>query len=140
MLGYYGNPEATATTLVKGWVHTGDIGRKDAEGFLWYLDRLKDVINRGGLKVSSMEVEDALFRHPAVLEAAVVPMYHPALGEDICAFVVLRPRMQAGVEELRAHCAEHLAAHKIPRDIRLVEGLPRNSMGKVQKTELRQMV
>jgi len=138
MRGYYRNPEATAATLLEGgWVRTGDIGRKDAEGFLYYLDRLKDVINRGGLKVSSMEVEDALFRHPAVLEAAVVGVPHPQLGEDIRAFVGLRPGMHADEQELRAHCAERLSPHKVPRDIRLVGALPRNSMGKVQKAELR---
>ncbi len=141
MLGYYRNPEATAAaTLAEGWVRTGDIGRKDAEGFIYYLDRLKDVINRGGLKISSMEVEDALFRHPAVLEAAVVAMPHPQLGEDIRAFVALRPGMDVGVEDLRAHCAERLAGHKVPRDIRLLPALPRNSMGKVQKVELRRVI
>jgi acyl-CoA synthetase (AMP-forming)/AMP-acid ligase II len=138
MLGYYRDPEATAAALLEGgWVRTGDIGRKDTEGFLYYLDRLKDVINRGGLKVSSMEVEDALFRHPGVLEAAVVAVPHPQLGEDIRAFVALRPGMRAGPDELRGHCAERLTPHKVPREIRVVEALPRNSMGKVQKAELR---
>ena len=137
MQGYYRNSEATAAALVEGWVRTGDIGRKDADGFLYYLDRLKDVINRGGLKISSMEVEDALFRHAAVLEAAVVAMPHPQLGEDLRAFVALRPGMAASIGDLRRHCAERLAGHKVPRDIRLVPALPRNSMGKVQKTVLR---
>ena len=139
MLGYYRNPEVTAATLMDGYVRTGDIGRKDAEGFVYYLDRLKDLINRGGLKISSMEVEDALFRHPAVLEAAVVAVPHPALGEDIRAFVALRSGVRAEPEDLRAHCAERLARHKVPRDIRLIQTLPRNSMGKVQKVELRRM-
>jgi acyl-CoA synthetase (AMP-forming)/AMP-acid ligase II len=137
MLGYYRNPEATASTLVDGWVRTGDIGRKDADGFLWCLDRLKGVINRGGLKISSIEVEDALFRHPAVLEAAVIAVPHPALGEDIRAFVVPRPGIQVSADELRSHCSQHLATHKTPRDVRFVDALPRNSMGKVEKTELR---
>ena len=105
MLGYYKNPEATVAALKGGWMHTGDIGRKDAGGFLYYLDRLKDVINRGGLKISSMEVEDTLYRHPAVLEAAVVAAPHPQLGEDIRAFVALCPEMRAEPDELRAHCA-----------------------------------
>jgi acyl-CoA synthetase (AMP-forming)/AMP-acid ligase II len=139
MLGYYRDPDATQMTLTDGWVHIGDLGREDAEGFLWYVDRLKNVINRGGLKVSSLEIEEALFRHPAVLEVAVVPMSHPSLGEDIRAFVVLRAGADVDPEALRAHCARHLSAHKIPRDIRLVGELPRNSMGKVRKTELRHM-
>ncbi len=139
MREYYRNAEATAAILADGWVRTGDIGRMDAEGFLYYVDRLKDVINRGGLKVSSMEVEDALFRHPAVLEAAVVAVPHPQLGEDICAFVALRPEIDADADELRAHCAERLTAYKVPRYIRLVSSLPRNSMGKVQKAEIRRL-
>ncbi len=139
MLGYYKNPEATELALVDGWMRTGDLGRKDADGFLWYVDRLKDVINRGGLKISSMEVEDALFRHPAVLEAAVVAVPHPQLGEDIRAFMVPRPGMRLEAEEVRAHCAERLAAYKVPREFRTVATLPRNSMGKVQKTELRRV-
>ena len=138
MLGYYKSPEITAAVLKEGWMHTGDIGRKDADGFLYYLDRLKDVINRGGLKISSMEVEDTLYRHPAVLEVAVVAAPHPQLGEDIRAFIVLRPGMQVRAEELRAHCTPFLSTYKIPRDIRFIEALPRNSMGKVQKTQLRQ--
>ena len=112
MLGYYKNPEATKAALNDGWMHTGDIGRKDADGFLYYLDRLKDVINRGGLKISSMEVEDALYRHPAVLEAAVVDVPHPKLGEDIRAYVALRPGLRIEVEELRAHCAALLSPDK----------------------------
>jgi acyl-CoA synthetase (AMP-forming)/AMP-acid ligase II len=139
MCGYYNNPEATQAALRDGWMHTGDIGRKDADGFLYYLDRLKDVINRGGLKISSMEVEDTLYRHSAVLEAAVVAVPHPQLGEDIRAFVALRPGMRTEAEELRAHCAALLSPHKVPRDIRFIEALPRNSMGKVQKTELRRL-
>jgi acyl-CoA synthetase (AMP-forming)/AMP-acid ligase II len=143
MLGYYNNPEATQAALRDGWMHTGDIGRMDQDGFLYYLDRLKDVINRGGLKISSMEVEDALYRHPSVLEAAVVAAPHPQLGEDIRAFVALRPEMrpetQTGAEALRAHCAALLSPHKVPRDIRFIDALPRNGMGKVQKTELRRL-
>jgi acyl-coenzyme A synthetase/AMP-(fatty) acid ligase len=84
-----------------------------------------------------MEVEDALYSHPAVLEAAVVAAPHPQLGEDIRAYIALRPGMQADPEELRAHCAGLISPHKVPRDIRLIEALPRNSLGKVQKAELR---
>ncbi|MGD9615547.1 MAG: class I adenylate-forming enzyme family protein [Alphaproteobacteria bacterium] len=139
MLGYYNNQEATQAALRDGWMHTGDIGRMDADGFLYYLDRLKDVINRGGLKISSMEVEDAMYRHASVLEAAVVAAPHPQLGEDIRAFVALRPGTRADAEALRAHCAALLSPHKVPRDIRFIDALPRNSMGKVQKTQLRQL-
>jgi acyl-CoA synthetase (AMP-forming)/AMP-acid ligase II len=137
MRGYYNNAEATVSTLVDGWVKTGDLGWLDDDGFLYYTDRLKDIINRGGMKIGSVEVEEILYRHADVLEAAVIAVPHPRLGEDIAAFVVARPDRQLSPADLQAFCAEHLAAFKVPRQIRIVQALPRNAMGKILKSELR---
>lgn len=137
MTGYYRNAEATAKTLVDGWVHTGDLGWMDADGYLYYSDRVKDIINRGGLKISSMEIEEILYRHPDVLEAAVIAIPHARLGEDIMAFVVPKPGTTIDIMELKALCVQHLADYKAPRRLVVLDSLPRNTMGKVQKTMLR---
>lgn len=137
MIGYLDNPEATAKTLVDGWVRTGDVGWMDEEGFLFYTDRVKDIINRGGLKISSMEIEDAIFQHPDVLEAAVVAIPHPRLGEDALAIVVPRPGATLDLAAIKAVCAQRLADYKVPRTFAVLDKLPRNPIGKVLKTELR---
>lgn len=140
MVGYYNNPTATADALVNGWIHTGDIGRFDSEGFLYYVDRKKDIIIRGGHNISSIEVEDALLRHPDVAEAAVIGIAHPRLGEDVQAFVVLRDKKAVTFEELREFCKEYLADYCIPRNITFRDTLPRNSMGKLTKAVLRDLI
>lgn len=137
MTGYYHNAEATETTMVDGWVHTGDIGWMDNDGYLYYSDRAKDIINRGGLKISSMEIEDIIYRHQNVLEAAVIAIPHAKLGEDIMAFIVPKPGTTVELAEIKALCMQHLADYKVPRQMALLDKLPRNSMGKVQKTMLR---
>ena len=139
MSGYYKDPAATAATLVDGWVHTGDIGHLDPEGFLYYSDRKKDIVNRGGLKLSSVEVEEVLYKHPDVLEAAVVAAPHDKLGEDILAFIVLRTGTVEDAESLRAFCRERLADYKSPRQFRFLPEFPKNPMGKIQKNVLRDM-
>ena len=140
MLGYYNNPEATASTLQDGWVRTGDLGSIDAEGYFFYSDRLKDIVNRGGLKISSLEVEEILFQHPDVREAAVVGAPHPKLGEDVVAFVAAKEGRTIEVEKLIAFARGKLADYKCPRKIVVVAALPRNAMGKVAKNELRGML
>jgi fatty-acyl-CoA synthase len=137
---YYRDPEATSATWKDGWLHTGDLGRLDAEGYLYVVGRKKDVIIRGGNNVHAADVEAVLVEHPAVREAAVVGVPHPVLGEDVAAVVVLVAGADADPEELRAYCAEHLADYKVPRRIEIVEELPRNATGKVLKGELRQML
>lgn len=139
-LGYWRNPEATAQAFFDGWVRTGDIGRIDDEGHLHFVDRKKDIINRGGQKIASAAVEDVIYRFAGVAEAAVVAVPHPALGEDVAACVVAAPGGALELEALRAHCARHLADYAVPRHWRLLDALPKNPMGKILKRELRNML
>jgi len=135
MAGYWQDPEATAQTLRGGWLHTGDLGSLDAEGYLTIRDRSKDMIISGGSNIYPREIEEVLLRHPAVAECSVVGRAHPEWGEEVVAFVVRRADVSA--QELDALCLEHIARFKRPRDYRFVESLPKNNYGKVLKTELR---
>lgn len=139
-LGYLHNEEATAQAFVDGWVRTGDMGRLDDEGHLHFVDRKKDIINRGGLKIASAAVEEVLYRCPGVAEAAVVAVPHPGLGEDIAACVVPRAGTTLDLTALRAACARHLADYQVPRRWHVLAALPKNPMGKVLKRELRDAV
>lgn len=139
-LGYWRNPEATAEAFVDGWVRTGDIGRIDDEGHLHFVDRKKDIINRGGLKIASAAVEEAIYRFAGVAEAAVVAVPHAGLGEDIAACVVARPGVALDTAALRAHCAGLLADFATPRQWHVLEALPKNPMGKILKRELREQL
>jgi long-chain acyl-CoA synthetase len=134
---YYGDPEATASTWVDGWLVTGDLGRLDEDGYLYIVGRSKDVIIRGGNNIHPTDVEHAIETHPAVREVAVVGVPHDVLGEDLVAFVTLRPGCTATADELRAHTLEQLARYKVPRQWSFVESLPRNATGKVDKNALR---
>ncbi|GGP91712.1 AMP-binding protein [Streptomyces melanogenes] len=140
MAGYWNNPEATARTLQGGWLHTGDLGRFDTDGFLTLVDRAKDLIIAGGSNIYPREVEEALLRHPAVAETAVVGAPDPEWGELPVAFVVLAPDRTATADELDRHCLAHIARFKRPRGFRFVAALPKNSYGKVLKTELRGLI
>jgi long-chain acyl-CoA synthetase len=138
VVGYWNKPEATAASFTDGWLHTGDVARIDDEGFVFIVDRAKDMIIRGGENVYCSEVEAALFEHDAVLDAAVVGIPHLVLGEEVGAVVQLKPGATATPEELQAHVRERLAAFKVPvriwfRD----EDLPRNPAGKILKRDLR---
>jgi long-chain acyl-CoA synthetase len=137
MAGYWRNPEATAAALRGGWLHTGDVGRFDGDGFLTLLDRSKDLIISGGANVYPREVEEVLLRHPALLEASVVGRPHPEWGEEVVAFVVARPGQMVSEAELDRLCLDHIARFKRPRAYRFVDALPKNNYGKVLKTELR---
>ena len=137
---YWNKPEATAATFRDGWLRTGDLARLDEEGFCYIVDRLKDVIIRGGENIYSAEVEDVLYAHPAVMDAALVAIPHPTLGEEPGAVVTLRPGMQADEAELKAHVRERLAPFKTPaRVIVRREPLPRNPSGKILKPELKRL-
>jgi O-succinylbenzoic acid--CoA ligase len=134
--GYWDDPAATTESIVGGYWRSGDIGSKDVEGYVRVFDRKKDMINRGGYKIYSVEVENALMGHAGVVEAAVVAQPCPVLGERVHAFVVARPGVQA--VELRQHCAKLLADYKVPEGITLrTEPLPRNPNGKLMKRSLR---
>lgn len=136
--GYWNNPQATAQTFTDGWYHTGDICRIDAEGFVYLLDRAKDMLIRGGENVYCVEIEDVLVAHPAVIDAAVVGLPHRILGEEVGALVQVKPGMQVSEEELKAHAARLLAPFKVPIriDVRHQE-FPRNASGKTLKPVLR---
>lgn len=137
MREYWRNPEATAAAFHDGWLITGDLGRLDEEGYLYFADRAKDMIVSGGLNIYSREVEDALERHPAVREAAVVPAPDPEFGECVVAFVRFEDRMSAAEDALIAHCRSLIAGYKKPKHVLAVDGFPRNSTGKIVKAELR---
>jgi long-chain acyl-CoA synthetase len=137
MAGYYRNPEETARTVRDGWLHTGDMGRLDPDGFLYIVERKKDLIIRGGFNIYPREVEEVLYAHPDVAEAAVVGMKDPLMGEDVLAFVVLKGGRRASGEEIGAFCESRLARFKCPKQIRFVASLPKSPIGKILRKELR---
>ena len=139
MKGYLKNEKATAEAFAGGWFHTGDLAVVEADRYVKIKDRSKDVIISGGENISSIEVEDALYRHPAVLACAVVARPDPKWGETPLAFVELRSEGAASADELVAHCRELLAGYKVPREIRF-EAIPKTSTGKIQKFQLRERV
>jgi long-chain acyl-CoA synthetase len=140
MLGYWQAPEATAAAVVDGWLHTGDIGRLDGDGRLYVVDRKKDLIIRGGFNVFPRDVEDALAEHPAVAIAGVVGRPDPRVGEEVVAFVSLRPGVAATAEELVDFGRERLGGYKYPREVRLVDQVPLTPVGKVDRKRLRAML
>lgn len=139
MNGYHDDPAATAETIVDGWLHTGDLAYVDDDGFYYIVDRIKDMIIRGGFNVYPREVEEVLYTHPAVREAAVLGRPDERLGEEVLAVVALKPEAadEVTAEQLIAFCRTSLAGYKCPREIRFVDQLPRNASGKVLKRELR---
>ena len=137
MKEYYKNPKATAETLKNGWLYTGDTGYYDEEGYLYFMDRMKDMIVRGGFNIYSVEVENVLYEHPAVKQCAVLAKPHPELGEDVLAFVVRKEGAKVTAEELRDFTKDKLADYKRPRDIRFLDVLPINPTGKADKKALR---
>ena len=137
--GYWNKPEATASSFVDGWLKSGDLVRMDDEGFVYILDRAKDMLIRGGENIYCVEVEDALYNHPAVMDAAVVGIPHKVLGEEVGAVVQLSPDQTASQEELQAHVSGQLAAFKVPIAIETQEEpLERNANGKILKPPLRE--
>ena len=137
MRGYLGRPEETAATVVDGWLHTGDVGRIDEDGYLVLVDRVKDMIIRGGENIYPKEIENVLYAHGDVLEAAVVGAPHETYGEVPVAFLSLRPGAAVTEDELRAHCRERLSKYKLPTRIELLAEMPKNAVGKIDKPTLR---
>jgi long-chain acyl-CoA synthetase len=137
MAGYWRNPEASAKTLRGGWLHTGDVGAFDGDGYLTLRDRSKDVIISGGSNIYPREVEEVLLLHPAVAEVSVVGTPDPEWGERVVAFVVRRAGSAVEAGELDRSCLDNIARFKRPKEYRFLEQLPKNNYGKVLKTELR---
>jgi long-chain acyl-CoA synthetase len=140
MAGYWNRPEINREVLRGGWMHTGDIGVFDDAGYLYILDRKKDMIKTGGENVFSPEVESTILAHPAILETAVIGVPHPTWGETICAFTVCRAGAAVAEADVMAHCRERLAHFKCPTSVIFVESLPKGGTGKVQKTALRRLL
>jgi len=137
MKGYWRQPEETASVLRGGWLHTGDIGRMDGEGFLFIVERMKDLIIRGGLNIYPRDVEDALTEHPAVTMAGVVGMPDEFYGEEAVAFVVKAPGADVGEEELLEFLVQRIGKPKRPKEVRFVASIPLTPVGKVNRKELR---
>ena len=135
--GYVKNPSATAEAFAGGWFHSGDLAVWHADGYVEIKDRSKDIIISGGENISSIEVEDVLYRHPHILEAAVVAMAHDKWGETPCAFVTLKPGVELSAAEVIAFCQQRMARFKVPGCV-VFTALPKTSTGKVQKFVLRE--
>ncbi|NIN94835.1 MAG: long-chain-fatty-acid--CoA ligase [Anaerolineae bacterium] len=138
MTGYWRMPQETAKTIKDGWLHTGDVGRMDEDGYVYLVDRKKDMIISGGENIYSREVEEVLYMHPAVLEAAVVGVPDEKWGESVKALVVLKEGAAACEEEIIDFCTEHMASYKKPRSVEFRESLPKTASGKIKKSEIRE--
>lgn len=138
MTGYWNRPDATAETLKGGWMHTGDAARMDEHGYIYIQDRIKDMIVSGGENIYPAEVENALFQHPAVVDAAVIGIPSEQWGESVLAFLVVQGDEKPTTEDLTEFCRSHLAGYKLPRQVEFVDVLPRNASGKVLKNQLRE--
>jgi long-chain acyl-CoA synthetase len=136
MKGYYKRPEATAEAIRRGWFYSGDLARVDEDGFFFIVDRVKDMVIRGGFNVYPREIEEVLYAHPAIAEAAVIGVPDPALGEEIKAVVAFKPGQSATDQEIIDYCKERLAAYKYPRSVEIRDTLPKTATGKILKREL----
>jgi long-chain acyl-CoA synthetase len=136
MKGYWHRPEATAEAIRDGWFHTGDLARVDEDGYFYIVDRKKDLIIRGGYNVYPREIEEVLYEHPAVAEAAVIGLAHPAMGEEVGAAVTLKPGATISAEELREYVKGQVAAYKYPRHVWIADALPKGPTGKIQKRDI----
>ena len=132
-------PEATAETFKDGWLHTGDVGYLDDDGYLFIVERKKDLIIRGGFNIYPKDVEEVLAAHPAVQECAVVGVPDPLMGEEVCAYIVCKDGTEVSGAELIAHCRSRLAKYKTPKHVEFLEAMPKTSIGKIQKKELRKL-
>ncbi len=136
MKGYWHRPEATAEAIRDGWFHTGDLARVDEDGYFYIVDRKKDLIIRGGYNVYPREIEEVLYEHPAVAEAAVIGLAHPALGEEVGAAVTLKPGATVSAEDLRDYVKQQVAAYKYPRHVWIADVMPKGPTGKIQKRDI----
>lgn len=139
MLGYYRKPDATREVMRGGWLHTGDLARMDEEGYIYIVDRKKDLIISGGENIFPREIEEVLLEHPAIADAAVVGSPDPLWGEVVHAFLVLREGYSLNQEAVVEYCKKRLAGYKKPRRVTFLEQIPRNPSGKTLKTRLREI-
>jgi long-chain acyl-CoA synthetase len=138
MAGYLHNPDATAETIRDGWLHTGDVGYVDSDGYFFIVDRSKDMIIRGGENIYPREIEEVLYSHPGILECAVIGVPDDVRGEEVLAVVAPKPGAELDGDELRQWAAERLAAFKVPRRFEIRRELPKNATGKISKPPLRE--
>jgi long-chain acyl-CoA synthetase len=138
-IGYWENPKASFETLRDGWVYTGDLGHRDADGYIWFNARKKAIIVRGGFNISPQEVEEQLYSHPDVMEAAVVGEPVPVYGERVVAFVTLRDGATLTEDELKEHVGERLADVKVPEKVLFVPSLPKSAGGKIDRRRLKDL-
>lgn len=138
MLGYWNNPEETGKTIRNGWLHTGDVGRLDEDGYLYLMDRKKDMIIVGASNVYCSEVEQAISAHPSILEAAVVGMPLPDKGEEVTAVVVLKDKQTLALEDLQQFCGQSIAEYKLPTRLVITQSLARTSVGKIDKKAIKE--
>ena len=136
MKGYWGRPEASVEAITDGWLRTGDLAKQDEDGYFFIVDRKKDLIIRGGYNVYPREVEEVLYEHPDVIEAAVIGIPHPELGEEVAAAVAVRPGVVVAEAALIAFVKDRLAAYKYPRHVWVVDALPKGPTGKILRREV----
>ena len=136
MKGYYKNPEATEESIKNGWFYTGDVATKDEDGYFFIVDRVKDLVVRGGYNVYPREVEEAIYEHPGVAEVAVIGVPHEELGEEVVAAIAMEEGESATEEEIISFVQERVARYKYPRKIAFMNELPKNATGKILKREL----
>jgi len=139
MKGYWNKPEETAAVLKNGWLHTGDVGYMDEDGYIYITDRKKDLIIRGGENIYPKEIENILHQHPAVLEVGVIGIHDEVYGEAVKAFVVLKKEGAASCEELMNFCKDNMPTYKRPKGIQLMNDLPKSAVGKILRRELRKI-
>ena len=137
--GYYKMPEETAVTFKNGWLYTGDLGKKDDDGYLYIVERKKDLIIRGGFNIYPRDIEEVLHRHPAIQEAAVIGIPDTIMGEEVKSFIVLAANQSASENDIIEFCQEHLSKNKCPKFVEFVDSLPKSSLGKVLRKELRKL-
>jgi long-chain acyl-CoA synthetase len=137
MQGYWQRSDATAETIVDGWLHTGDIAKMDDEGYFYIVDRKKDMIICGGYNVYPRDIEEVLFEHPKIAEATAIGVPHPTRGEQVKVFVVLKLGESASADEIIAYCKDKLATYKLPTEVEFIDTLPKTNVGKVLKKDLR---